>query len=214
MSTAVASMRPVHVASRRTLVAIVVGVCLAHVAGWWAWRTGPTQLAHRAAQVAPGWQVRMVARPADRGPDDAGLPAAGLAPSQALARVPHRVPDAPPEKLATAAASGIVPAPGWHPTAFRPAHELDVAPTPETDWWLDEALLQQQGRARLTIALWVSAQGQIVRWRLLHAEPPGEWAALALTRLPQTPMRPGQWHGQPQAAHLVIEIASDDESYR
>lgn len=213
MSTAVASMWPVRLASRRALVAIVVGVSLVHAAGWWAWRAGPTQVAPRAAQFAPGWQVRMVTRPAG-GPDEAVLPAARLGLPQGLEQVPHSVPDALPEKPATGTPSGIVPAPGWHPTAFRPADELDVVPTPETGWWLDEALLQQQGRARLTLALWVSDQGQIVQWRLLHAEPPGDWVARALTRLPDTPMRPGQRHGQPQAAHLVIEIASDDESYR
>lgn len=209
-----APLRPGRGATRGALVAIVVGVCMVHAAGWWAWRVAPAQLGHRPAQLAPGWQVRMVARSASRSLDDAVLPAAGQAPPPAMDPAHPRVPETLAEKPPTTTTSSLMPEAVWHPTAFRAADELDEAPTPETGWWLDEAWLQQQGRTRLTIALWVSAQGRIVQWRLLHAEPPGDWTTIALARLSETPMRPGQWRGQPQAAHLVIEIASDDESYR
>lgn len=183
----------------RAVWGIAVGVCLAHAIAWMAWSRAPAS--PRAGPAASAVQVRLLAPPAKgvtRPPDGRPGPRprpvdGGEAPSPA-GPGPH--------------------APAWRAEAFEPAEALDTAPVPLTDWRLDEALLQQQGRARLTVALWVAADGRIAQWRLLRAEPAGNWAAQALVRLSDTPMQPGRRQGQARAARLVIEIASDDEAYR
>ncbi|MFN3888306.1 MAG: hypothetical protein ACK4MG_15230 [Aquabacterium sp.] len=103
--------------------------------------------------------------------------------------------------------------PGWL-ADFLNADDLDEPPRPLHGWVLDESALQQRYRARLTVAVWVSAEGVIVHVRPLSAEPNGPWALQAIAPLAATAMQPGYRHGEPRPARVVIEITSDDETVR
>lgn len=97
---------------------------------------------------------------------------------------------------------------------YVPAEALSNSPRPEPGWVLDEDALASVRQARLTMRVWVSAAGRVDRVVLLSAEPPGDWAERAVQRLPDTLMSPGFKDGHAVASTLVVEIASENESFR
>ena len=97
---------------------------------------------------------------------------------------------------------------------YLPAEQLDQGPTPEPGWILDEAALEQVGRASLRLRLWVSEKGRIDRVAVLHAEPPGDWVDHALRPLPSTPMRPAERDGRAVASTTVVELTANLETMR
>ncbi|WP_294638399.1 hypothetical protein [uncultured Aquabacterium sp.] len=217
------------------LAMVVLGVVAAHAGLWWSWmaRSGagdPGRASQAASTVSgsrsQGLSVRSVRilRPALTGGADvtphavtplavprAASPEPGSAsPSPAPSSefgspVPR---EAPPEALRP-----IEGPPGWL-ADYLEADDLDEPPRPLSGWVLDESALQQRYRARLTVAVWVSAEGVIVHVRPLAAEPNGPWALQAIAPLAATAMQPGYRHGEPRPARVVIEITSDDETVR
>lgn len=125
--------------------------------------------------------------------------------NQALAAVDlDRIASEPP------AAGGETP----FASTYVPAEELDQGPAPEPGWILDEAALEQVGRASLRLRLWVSEKGRIDRVAVLHAEPPGDWVDHALRPLPSTPMRPAERDGRAVASTTVVELTANLETMR
>jgi len=192
---------------------------LLHAAMWGGWR---------AAQSS-GWRVHEgpVAGATVHGPSMAvrWLPEADRQPltgplSEALASEPSASASwrGPANEFA-AGPAGVAPAvaPGGRRGAvvdYVPAEALSDRPRPEPGWVLDEDALASVRQARLTMRVWVSAQGRIDRVALLSAEPPGEWAERTLQRLPDTAMSPGFKDGHAVPSTLVVEIASENESFR
>lgn len=97
---------------------------------------------------------------------------------------------------------------------YLPVEQLDRGPAPEPGWILDEAALEQVGRAHMRLRLWVSETGRIDRVAVLHAEPPGDWVDHALRPLPSTPMRPAERDGRAVASTTVVELTANLETMR
>lgn len=94
------------------------------------------------------------------------------------------------------------------------ADQLDLAPSPEPGWILDEDAFSEVGSARMVLRLWVSAQGHIDRVDVLRAEPGGGWVDRAIRPLPETRMRPGERAGHAVASSIVVELVADLETFR
>lgn len=187
----------------RVVLAAAGAALLLHAAVWWCWQAG-----HSA-----GW-------PVDAGHALASGPVRGKA--MEIRWLPPKVaqPEFQPASSTAAVAQAPVPesaTPSGREGVtvhYLPADALSDRPRPEPGWLLDEDALASVRQARLTMRLWVSAQGHIDRVALLSAEPPGDWAERALQRLPDTPMSPGWKDGRAVASTLVVEIASEIESFR
>lgn len=111
----------------------------------------------------------------------------------------------------------IPPAAGGGATfasTYLSSDEIDQGPLPEPGWILDERVLEQVGRARMRLRLWVSDEGRIDRVAVLHAEPPGSWVDEAIRPLPDTRMRPAERDGRPVASTIVVELSADLETLR
>lgn len=102
----------------------------------------------------------------------------------------------------------------WLASRYLDASELDQAPRPVADWFLDEESFQDLPQALVHLRLRVSAEGRIDHVEVMRAEPPGEWVLAALRSLHQTPMKAGLRDGKPVAATLMVELFTDNERVR
>lgn len=190
---------------------------LLHLAMWWGWQSArPGPSAERAdlpgasafrwvektvpAQVRPS--VTTSAPPTERKPR-ASLDMPGHGPVQDVRQDAPQDLQVPAQALAAARV-----------VSYLPAEVLTESPHPDAGWLLDEDALASVRQARLTLRVWVSAEGRIDRVALLSAEPAGDWAERAVQRLPDTPMQPGWLAGQAVPSTLVVEIASEIERFR
>lgn len=187
---------------------------LLHAGLWWGWQVvrqgawpGPaTQWAGLRSTQGSAVQLRLMASPAaqeDARPD--AVASADVVPDALLQSLP---PPAAGHAAATPAGRQGVAA------IYLPAEALSDSPRPDPGWLLDEEALASVRQARLTMRVWVSAEGRIDRVALLSAEPAGDWVARAVQRLPETPMLPGLKDGRPVASTLVVEISSEIERFR
>lgn len=102
----------------------------------------------------------------------------------------------------------------WLASRYLDASELDQAPRPVADWFLDEEALQALPRTLVQLRLKVSAEGRIDHVEVVRAEPSGEWVLAALRPLRETPMQAGLREGKPVAATIVVELATENERVR
>lgn len=187
---------------------------LLHVGLWWGWQAmrhgaWPGPASHGAVvRSAQGGAVRLRLMAAPAPQEDAKPDAVA---SEDV------VPDALLPSLSPPAAGHAAAAPaGQQGVAanYLPAEVLSDSPRPDPGWLLDEEVLASVRQARLTMRVWVSAEGRIDRVALLSAEPAGDWAERAVQRLPDTPMLPGLKDGRAVPSTLVVEIASEIERFR
>lgn len=207
---------------RGVVVAVVVALAL-HVLGTlalsgsgWVGRTGASRLASGQGSLiesdavahASSLRVRLASAPArnaaapspannEGAPSEPGALPGGDAAQQLLNQ-------APPAAGGSAAFA----------STYLPADEVDQGPVPEPGWILDEGALEQVGRARMRLRLWVSDGGRIDRVAVLHAEPSGAWVDRAIAPLPDTRMRPAERGGRPVPSTIVVELTADLESMR
>ncbi len=187
---------------------------LLHAGLWWGW-----QAVHQGN--LPGHATHAVGRPSAQGASvqvrlmaSLATPA-GAQPEAAL--LEGAVSDALLRSLPPSAAghTALKPAGRQGVAAnYLPAETLSDSPRPDPGWLLDEEALSSVRHARLTMRLWVSAEGRIDRVALLSAEPAGDWVERAVQRLPETPMLPGLKDGRAVPSTLVVEIASEIERFR
>lgn len=184
---------------------------LLHAGLWWAWQAvrqgalpGPsTHWAGLPSVHGGAVQLRLLASSAAQdGAKSRVAVAENWVPDALLASLPP-----PAAGPAAAGHQGVA-------TTYLPAESLSDSPRPDPGWLLDEEALASVRQARLTMRLWVSAEGRIDRVALLSAEPAGDWAERAVQRLPDTPMLPGLKDGRAVPSTLVVEIASEIERFR
>lgn len=203
---------------RRALVLATGLAVLLHLGVWWGWQASRSGAwSGRGAALLQAPQNRGVAMQlrwqSPSLPDQARLDEPPPEPAQPL---PHAqdggVPEVPPR-----AAGAHAPDPAGRPgraMQYLLAETLSDSPHPDAGWVLDEDVLAGVRQARLTLRLWVSAEGRIDRVALLSAEPAGDWAERAVQHLADTPMQPGLLAGRAVPSTLVVEIASEIERFR
>ncbi len=185
-----------------------------HAVLWWGWQVArqgalPGPATHREGlqSVQDGAvQLRLMASPAAQtyARHDAAAPADAV--SDALLQ------SLPPTEAGQASASAAGQQGGA--TRYLPAEDLSDSPRPDAGWLLDEEALASARQVRLTMRVWVSAEGRIDRVALLSAEPAGDWVKRAVQRLPETRMLPGLKDGRPVPSTVVVEISSEIERFR
>lgn len=189
---------------------------LLHAVLWWGWQVarhgavpGPATHSHWAGLPSAqdgAVQLRLMASPppqADAKPD--ATASEDAVPDALLRSLP---PTAAGQTSASAAAQQGVAA------RYLPAEDLSDSPRPDPGWLLDEEALASVRQARLTLRVWVSAEGRIDRVALISAEPAGDWVERAVQRLPETHMLPGLKDGRPVPSTAVVEISSEIERFR
>ncbi|MDE1997457.1 MAG: hypothetical protein KGI52_00875 [Burkholderiales bacterium] len=101
----------------------------------------------------------------------------------------------------------------WGPPS--PAHYLSVEqvdqyPHPQQDWVLHPASIPiQVSNWRVTLQIWVSADGRIDHVEKLEARPDEPWMDAYLAPLRQTTMVPAQLAGQAVPVTMVVQLAPD-----
>lgn len=96
------------------------------------------------------------------------------------------------------------------PSDYLAVEQVDAFPHPQDDWQLDWSQVPiTQTAWRITVRLWVSANGQIDHLELLDSEPHADWVNRLLAPLPRTPMAPAQLAGQAVPVSYVVQMAPD-----
>lgn len=183
-----------------------------HGALWWAWPRDGVTGSHAEGAIALGPSVGDRAEHRVQLLLRSGPPIVSAAHAGDATRLVSGESDAPqpePEH-----AHELAGANAWLASSYLDASELDQAPRPVADWYLDEEALQALPHALVLLRLKVSAQGRIDHVEVVRAEPPGEWVLIALRPLRQTPMQAGLLDGKPVASTFVIELATENERVR
>ena len=204
----------VVVAGLAAVVLHVFGALALSGAGW-AGHGKPSRLASGhggmgepgSRGAATGLQVRLAGAPHPM--PELSVPLEEEASSVSLE--PSAIDDAPRLLSESAPAAGGQAA---FASTYLSADEVDQGPVPELGWILDESALEQVGRARMRLRLWVSENGRIDRISVIHAEPAGDWVERAIRPLPDTRMRPAERDARPVASTIVVELSSDLETMR
>jgi len=192
----------------------VCAAVLLHAGLWWGWQgvcqgalPGPANhgVGLRSAHGS-ALQLRWMASPVaqEQAKPDAAASAQAV-PDALLRSLPPT--DAGRTPASTAGQRGVA-------AHYVPAEDLSDSPRPDSGWLLDEDALASVRQARLTMRVWVSAEGRIDRVALLSAEPSGDWVERAVQHLPATPMLPGMKEGRPVPSTVVVEISSEIERFR
>lgn len=193
-------------ASRAMVVACCAAVLL-HAGLWWLGRGG----------WQTGWSGRVPSPAGAHAVHGAAMQVRFMVPAATGEATLSTLPDAVLQALPPPAAGGLPASAGGQPGVavnYLPADDLTDRPRPEVAWQLDEDALASVRQARLTLRLWVSAEGRIDRVALLSAQPAGDWAERAVLHLSDTRMRPGAKEGRAVPSTLVVEIASEIERFR
>lgn len=101
----------------------------------------------------------------------------------------------------------------WGPPS--PAHyfsveQVDQYAHPQQDWVLQLASVPiEVSNWRVTLQIWVSAEGRIDHVEKLEAYPDAPWVDAYLAPLKQTPMVPAQLAGQAVPVTMVVQLAPD-----
>jgi hypothetical protein len=90
--------------------------------------------------------------------------------------------------------------------SFLSPDQVDVRARPRGDWAVEADHLMPNSRFSVKFAVWVSAEGRIVRWKVIEQEPQGPWASQLLAPIESTPMDPAMLNGRKVPSVGVHEL--------
>jgi hypothetical protein len=89
---------------------------------------------------------------------------------------------------------------------FLSPDQVDVRARPSGDWAVEADQLMPNSRFSVKFAVWVSAEGRIVRWKLIEQVPEGPWASQLLAPIESTLMEPATLNGRKVPSVSVHEL--------